>query len=52
MPQMAPLYWLLLLFWFLLALLLFFVLNYSLKPYEKKLSLTSDITPTYKLWKL
>nr|YP_010572967.1 ATP synthase F0 subunit 8 [Potamon fluviatile]UZH44825.1 ATP synthase subunit 8 [Potamon fluviatile] len=34
MPQMAPLFWLSLLFFFILTLMLFLVLNYFIKPFK------------------
>nr|YP_010636262.1 ATP synthase F0 subunit 8 [Xeruca formosensis]WBQ48742.1 ATP synthase F0 subunit 8 [Xeruca formosensis] len=36
MPQMAPLYWLMLFFFFLFILSLFFMMNYFISPFEKK----------------
>nr|AQT00502.1 ATP synthase subunit 8 [Potamiscus motuoensis] len=34
MPQMSPIFWLSLLFFFLMILMLFLVLNYSIKPFK------------------
>nr|YP_009503165.1 ATP synthase F0 subunit 8 [Gaetice depressus]AXA13767.1 ATP synthase F0 subunit 8 [Gaetice depressus]UKU07866.1 ATP synthase F0 subunit 8 [Gaetice depressus] len=53
MPQMAPIYWLFMFFLFLSSLLLFFMLNYFLKPFSKVVFLTDNKkTSTYKHWKL
>nr|YP_009400029.1 ATP synthase subunit 8 [Segonzacia mesatlantica]ARW69927.1 ATP synthase subunit 8 [Segonzacia mesatlantica] len=45
MPQMAPLLWLYLYIFFLLSLMLFLLLNYFIKPFEK-MSLPSPSAPT------
>nr|YP_010593044.1 ATP synthase F0 subunit 8 [Aparapotamon binchuanense]WAB69711.1 ATP synthase F0 subunit 8 [Aparapotamon binchuanense] len=34
MPQMSPLFWLSLLIFFLMILMLFLMLNYSIKPFK------------------
>nr|YP_002808526.1 ATP synthase F0 subunit 8 [Scylla olivacea]ACO07206.1 ATP synthase F0 subunit 8 [Scylla olivacea]ADK72513.1 ATP synthase F0 subunit 8 [Scylla serrata] len=53
MPQMAPLLWLYLFFFFLLTFIIFISLNYFFKPFEKidfKAS-HSHVTPQ-SAWKL
>nr|YP_009503139.1 ATP synthase F0 subunit 8 [Gelasimus borealis]AXA13741.1 ATP synthase F0 subunit 8 [Gelasimus borealis]AZZ73246.1 ATP synthase F0 subunit 8 [Gelasimus borealis] len=52
MPQMAPLYWLLLFFFFLLVLLTFFMMNYFIKPFEKKDYTMSKPDSKFKAWTL
>nr|YP_308859.1 ATP synthase F0 subunit 8 [Geothelphusa dehaani]BAE19770.1 ATP synthase F0 subunit 8 [Geothelphusa dehaani] len=34
MPQMSPMFWLFLFFFFLLSFFLFFMLNYFIKPFK------------------
>nr|YP_009509594.1 ATP synthase F0 subunit 8 [Pachygrapsus marmoratus]AUN45011.1 ATP synthase F0 subunit 8 [Pachygrapsus marmoratus] len=52
MPQMAPIYWLYMFFFFLLSFSLFFTLNYFIKPFDK-IEVTSDSYYLhYKPWKL
>nr|YP_009912337.1 ATP synthase F0 subunit 8 [Cyclograpsus intermedius]QLD96867.1 ATP synthase F0 subunit 8 [Cyclograpsus intermedius] len=53
MPQMAPIYWLFMFFFFLLSFLLFFMFNYFLKPFSK-INFASDSKKTLitKSWKL
>nr|YP_002808486.1 ATP synthase F0 subunit 8 [Scylla tranquebarica]ACO07193.1 ATP synthase F0 subunit 8 [Scylla tranquebarica] len=53
MPQMAPLLWLYLYFFFLLTFIIFISLNYFFKPFKKidfKISLSHTI-PQF-IWKL
>uniref|UniRef100_UPI0030E1E3A8 ATP synthase F0 subunit 8 n=1 Tax=Austruca iranica TaxID=578236 RepID=UPI0030E1E3A8 len=52
MPQMAPLYWLMLFFFFLLVLTLFIMMNYFIKPFEKKDYTMKKSIPTFKIWSL
>nr|QGT77352.1 ATP synthase F0 subunit 8 [Neilupotamon sinense] len=52
MPQMAPIFWLSLLMYFLFSLMLFFTLNYFIKPFKGFTSFPLSYSfPTY-LWKL
>uniref|UniRef100_UPI0030E5D5ED ATP synthase F0 subunit 8 n=1 Tax=Tubuca alcocki TaxID=2083288 RepID=UPI0030E5D5ED len=52
MPQMAPLYWLMLFFFFLFSLFLFFTMNYFIKPFEKKDYTTKKPNLNFKTWTL
>nr|BDL61430.1 ATPase F0 subunit 8 [Ilyoplax pusilla] len=52
MPQMAPLYWLYLLFFFLTIFFLFLVMSYFLKPFSKMNSPNSFFYTNTKHWKL
>nr|BDL61378.1 ATPase F0 subunit 8 [Guinusia dentipes] len=52
MPQMAPIYWLYLLFFFLGTFLMFFMMNYFISPYNKMSTSTSSTTNMFKPWKL
>nr|YP_002327422.1 ATP synthase F0 subunit 8 [Eriocheir japonica]ACJ44952.1 ATP synthase subunit 8 [Eriocheir japonica]UJM44179.1 ATP synthase F0 subunit 8 [Eriocheir japonica] len=53
MPQMAPIYWLFMFFFFLASFLLFFALNYFIKPFYKVNFLQDNKKPLiYKYWKL
>nr|YP_009509555.1 ATP synthase F0 subunit 8 [Tubuca polita]AUN44972.1 ATP synthase F0 subunit 8 [Tubuca polita] len=52
MPQMAPLYWLVLFFFFLFSLLLFSTMNYFIKPFEKKDHSMKKPTLNFKIWTL
>nr|YP_010936714.1 ATP synthase F0 subunit 8 [Tzotzilthelphusa villarosalensis]WKW91710.1 ATP synthase F0 subunit 8 [Tzotzilthelphusa villarosalensis] len=52
MPQMAPLLWLLLFIYFLMSLLIFLMMNYFIKPFNKILFLKNPLTSLYKPWKL
>nr|YP_009747689.1 ATP synthase F0 subunit 8 [Ocypode stimpsoni]QII89379.1 ATP synthase F0 subunit 8 [Ocypode stimpsoni] len=52
MPQMAPIMWAPLFIFFVMSLLLFFMINYFIKPFEKKGVSLLDSTPTIKHWKL
>nr|YP_009863728.1 ATP synthase F0 subunit 8 [Neilupotamon xinganense]QKE31059.1 ATP synthase F0 subunit 8 [Neilupotamon xinganense] len=52
MPQMAPLFWLSLLMFFLFSLMLFFTLNYFIKPYKAFSSLPLIYSLPPYLWKL
>nr|YP_010385005.1 ATP synthase F0 subunit 8 [Asthenognathus inaequipes]UPL65015.1 ATP synthase F0 subunit 8 [Asthenognathus inaequipes] len=53
MPQMAPIYWLFMFLFFLMSLMLFFMLNYFLKPFNKIFLLTDNKkTLNSKYWKL
>nr|YP_214825.1 ATP synthase F0 subunit 8 [Pseudocarcinus gigas]AAT52153.1 ATP synthase F0 subunit 8 [Pseudocarcinus gigas] len=52
MPQMAPLMWIYLFFFFLLSLMFFLVLNYYIKPFQSISTSTSYTTTIQKLWKL
>nr|YP_009114552.1 ATP synthase F0 subunit 8 [Homologenus malayensis]AIB52331.1 ATP synthase F0 subunit 8 [Homologenus malayensis] len=51
MPQMAPLMWLYLFFFFLTSLLVFMMLNYFLKPYKKNETLFIHEKLSEKTWK-
>nr|WRK19526.1 ATP synthase F0 subunit 8 [Hainanpotamon sp.] len=52
MPQMSPLFWLSLLFYFLISLMLFLMVNYFIKPF-KMFYYSPLISSTLKLpWKL
>nr|QUL60393.1 ATP synthase F0 subunit 8 [Terrapotamon thungwa] len=52
MPQMSPLFWLSLFFFFLLSFLLFLMFNYFIKPF-KPFSFTPSSYSFHKLlWKL
>nr|YP_009503178.1 ATP synthase F0 subunit 8 [Dotilla wichmanni]AXA13780.1 ATP synthase F0 subunit 8 [Dotilla wichmanni] len=52
MPQMAPLYWLYLLFFFLFIFCLFLIMNYFIKPFNYMTSSYSPTPTTFKSWKL
>nr|YP_009648772.1 ATP synthase F0 subunit 8 [Pseudohelice subquadrata]QCZ36090.1 ATP synthase F0 subunit 8 [Pseudohelice subquadrata] len=53
MPQMAPIYWLFMLFFFLLSFFLFLMFNYFSKPFSKIFSTLEEKKPLiFKLWKL
>nr|QEJ81982.1 ATP synthase F0 subunit 8 [Tubuca paradussumieri] len=52
MPQMAPLYWLVLFFFFLFSLFLFFTMNYFIKPFEKKDWIMKKPDLNFKTWML
>nr|YP_009509620.1 ATP synthase F0 subunit 8 [Cranuca inversa]AUN45037.1 ATP synthase F0 subunit 8 [Cranuca inversa] len=52
MPQMAPLYWLFLFLFFLSTLLVFFMMNYFIKPFEKKEHSLSKKDLKFKVWTL
>nr|YP_010956291.1 ATP synthase F0 subunit 8 [Troglocarcinus corallicola]WMY25255.1 ATP synthase F0 subunit 8 [Troglocarcinus corallicola] len=52
MPQMAPIYWLNLFCMFLFTLLLFFMLNYYIKPFSKMTTSHISSKNTFKHWKL
>nr|YP_009239911.1 ATP synthase F0 subunit 8 [Ocypode cordimanus]AMN14545.1 ATP synthase F0 subunit 8 [Ocypode cordimanus] len=52
MPQMAPILWAPLLIFFILSLSMFFLLNFFIKPFEKKSLVLSDSTPSFKHWSL
>uniref|UniRef100_UPI0030E38679 ATP synthase F0 subunit 8 n=1 Tax=Ocypode rotundata TaxID=1844313 RepID=UPI0030E38679 len=52
MPQMAPILWAPLFIFFILSLSLFFMLNYFIKPFEKKSTTLLDSHSTFKHWKL
>nr|YP_009346407.1 ATP synthase F0 subunit 8 [Clistocoeloma sinense]AOR53786.1 ATP synthase F0 subunit 8 [Clistocoeloma sinense] len=52
MPQMAPLYWLYLFIFFLSILLLFFMLNYFIKPYNNMSFISFEKKFFSKSWKL
>nr|YP_010384992.1 ATP synthase F0 subunit 8 [Plagusia squamosa]UPL65002.1 ATP synthase F0 subunit 8 [Plagusia squamosa] len=52
MPQMAPIYWLYLLFFFLTTFMMFFMMNYFIKPYESMDSFDSTSPKHFKSWKL
>nr|YP_010265175.1 ATP synthase F0 subunit 8 [Cleistostoma dilatatum]UIP56968.1 ATP synthase F0 subunit 8 [Cleistostoma dilatatum]UPL64976.1 ATP synthase F0 subunit 8 [Cleistostoma dilatatum] len=52
MPQMAPIYWLYLLFFFLSTLALFFVMNYFIKPFNLLDSSHYSKKTNFKSWKL
>nr|YP_009864981.1 ATP synthase F0 subunit 8 [Daldorfia horrida]QKE42619.1 ATP synthase F0 subunit 8 [Daldorfia horrida] len=52
MPQMGPLLWLYLYFFFLISFLLFLFLNFYIKPFESTSSLVKSQYMTQKPWKL
>nr|QOW08835.1 ATP synthase subunit 8 [Carpilius convexus] len=52
MPQMAPLMWLCLYFFFILSLFLFMILTYYIKPFEPTLFSPTPLQMTQKPWKL
>nr|YP_010956265.1 ATP synthase F0 subunit 8 [Kroppcarcinus siderastreicola]WMY25229.1 ATP synthase F0 subunit 8 [Kroppcarcinus siderastreicola] len=52
MPQMAPIYWLFLFIFFIASLLLFFLFNYYVKPFEKMMISHSIVKNNTKYWKL
>nr|YP_009509607.1 ATP synthase F0 subunit 8 [Epixanthus frontalis]AUN45024.1 ATP synthase F0 subunit 8 [Epixanthus frontalis] len=52
MPQMAPLLWLYLFFFFLTSLILVLILNFFIKPFETITPPTHSVSATQKLWKL
>nr|YP_009253814.1 ATP synthase F0 subunit 8 [Helice tientsinensis]YP_009346394.1 ATP synthase F0 subunit 8 [Helice latimera]YP_010743782.1 ATP synthase F0 subunit 8 [Helice tridens]ALK01302.1 ATP synthase F0 subunit 8 [Helice tientsinensis]AOR53773.1 ATP synthase F0 subunit 8 [Helice latimera]WET30528.1 ATP synthase F0 subunit 8 [Helice tridens] len=53
MPQMAPIYWLFMFFFFLMSFFLFFMFNYFMKPFTKIDSLfDKKKTLISKSWKL
>nr|AMK97179.1 ATP synthase subunit 8 [Homola orientalis] len=51
MPQMAPIMWLNLFFFFLISLLTFMILNYFFKPFEKKENIFLSKNIYQKDWK-
>nr|YP_009567674.1 ATP synthase F0 subunit 8 [Neoeriocheir leptognathus]QBB87148.1 ATP synthase F0 subunit 8 [Neoeriocheir leptognathus] len=53
MPQMAPIYWLFMFFFFILSFLLFLSLNFFMKPFYKMNFSSEIMNPLmYKYWKL
>nr|YP_010952777.1 ATP synthase F0 subunit 8 [Trapezia digitalis]WMQ53197.1 ATP synthase F0 subunit 8 [Trapezia digitalis] len=52
MPQMAPLMWLTLFFFFLLSYMVMLTMIFFIKPYQIIPSTTSSILATQKPWKL
>nr|AWW91886.1 ATP synthase F0 subunit 8 [Hemigrapsus penicillatus] len=53
MPQMAPIYWLFMFFFFIMSFLLFLMFNYFMKPFFKINSLPDNKSPFFsKSWKL
>nr|YP_009558816.1 ATP synthase F0 subunit 8 [Nanosesarma minutum]QBA83265.1 ATP synthase F0 subunit 8 [Nanosesarma minutum] len=52
MPQMAPLYWLYLFLFFSIILMLFFIMNFFIKPFNYISSISYNIKPISKSWKL
>nr|YP_010547121.1 ATP synthase F0 subunit 8 [Hemigrapsus sanguineus]APT69305.1 ATP synthase F0 subunit 8 [Hemigrapsus sanguineus]UYK51635.1 ATP synthase F0 subunit 8 [Hemigrapsus sanguineus] len=53
MPQMAPIYWLFMFFFFILSFLLFFMFNYFMKPFFKIDFMPNNKKPLFhKSWKL
>nr|YP_009498515.1 ATP synthase F0 subunit 8 [Parasesarma pictum]AWK60828.1 ATP synthase F0 subunit 8 [Parasesarma pictum] len=52
MPQMAPLYWLYLFIFFLFTLLLFFMMNYFIKPFNSISPVSHETKFIFKSWKL
>nr|YP_010956278.1 ATP synthase F0 subunit 8 [Opecarcinus hypostegus]WMY25242.1 ATP synthase F0 subunit 8 [Opecarcinus hypostegus] len=52
MPQMAPIYWLSLFAFFTLTLVLFSMLNYFIKPFNKMITPGFYNKPQSKHWKL
>nr|YP_009093680.1 ATP synthase F0 subunit 8 [Mictyris longicarpus]CEG06217.1 ATP synthase F0 subunit 8 [Mictyris longicarpus] len=52
MPQMAPIYWLLMFAIFLFSLVLFLMLNFYIKPFKKMDSALLSSKPVLKYWKL
>nr|YP_009045915.1 ATP synthase F0 subunit 8 [Myomenippe fornasinii]CDR98398.1 ATP synthase F0 subunit 8 [Myomenippe fornasinii] len=52
MPQMAPLMWLILYFFFLLNLMFFIILNFYIKPFNTTSFDKPQILSSQKLWKL
>nr|YP_010164085.1 ATP synthase F0 subunit 8 [Scopimera intermedia]QRK27400.1 ATP synthase F0 subunit 8 [Scopimera intermedia] len=52
MPQMAPLYWLYLFFFFLSILTLFIMMNYFIKPFSHMSPMMHSASNVYKSWKL
>nr|QGT77338.1 ATP synthase F0 subunit 8 [Potamiscus yongshengensis] len=52
MPQMAPIFWLGLLFFFLMILMMFLMLNYPIKPFKKAYSPSINYTLLKPFWKL
>nr|YP_009525742.1 ATP synthase F0 subunit 8 [Orithyia sinica]AXS67516.1 ATP synthase F0 subunit 8 [Orithyia sinica] len=51
MPQMAPLMWLYLFFFFITTLMLFITITYFIKPFEKIEVISSIIQIKEKSWK-
>nr|QIZ74897.1 ATP synthase F0 subunit 8 [Neilupotamon papilionaceum] len=51
MPQMAPIFWLSLLMFFLFSFMLFFTLNYFIKPFKVFSPLALSHTLLTYLWK-
>nr|YP_007317341.1 ATP synthase F0 subunit 8 [Scyllarides latus]AGA56118.1 ATP synthase F0 subunit 8 [Scyllarides latus] len=51
MPQMAPLFWLILFFVFLASLLCFSIMNYFMITQEKPFTLSSQILIKQNSWK-
>nr|QGT77273.1 ATP synthase F0 subunit 8 [Apotamonautes hainanensis] len=52
MPQMSPLFWLSLFFFFLFSLMLFLMMNYFIKPFKSFSYLPSSYPFSKLLWKL
>nr|UYR22043.1 ATP synthase F0 subunit 8 [Carcinus maenas] len=52
MPQMAPLMWLCLYFYFLLALMLILTINHFISPYQKISIQSYGTSSPQALWKL
>nr|YP_010155122.1 ATP synthase F0 subunit 8 [Oregonia gracilis]QQX28740.1 ATP synthase F0 subunit 8 [Oregonia gracilis] len=52
MPQMAPLLWFYLFIFFNICLLLFLIVNYFIKPFEKIVTASSHTFLKHKAWKL
>nr|YP_007317573.1 ATP synthase F0 subunit 8 [Ilyoplax deschampsi]AEH05071.1 ATP synthase F0 subunit 8 [Ilyoplax deschampsi] len=52
MPQMAPMYWLYLFFFFMTVLLLFLMVNYFIKPFSCLNLYHRPTTTNFKSWKL
>nr|CDN85560.1 ATP synthase F0 subunit 8 [Geocharax gracilis] len=50
MPQMSPLLWLNLFFFFLMGALLFLIINYFSVQMEKKVKLISNLKANQKTW--
>nr|YP_009231706.1 ATP synthase F0 subunit 8 [Moloha majora]ALZ50224.1 ATPase 8 [Moloha majora] len=51
MPQMAPLMWLYLMIFFIMSLLLFMMMNYFIKPYQKNEKFIMNYNDSEKTWK-
>nr|YP_009251045.1 ATP synthase F0 subunit 8 [Macrophthalmus japonicus]AMY96236.1 ATP synthase F0 subunit 8 [Macrophthalmus japonicus] len=52
MPQMAPILWLPMFFFFILFLYIFIIMNYFIKPFNKIQAITYNPNYTFKSWKL